>query len=156
MGASVRYLDVGGGLAVDYDGSKTDFHASKNYNIQEYANDIVFGILDACNKASVTVPTIVTESGRAVTAHQSVLVFEVVGTNDVHFGDPEPPPPNSQPHPARALRDVEERRPEERAGGMARRQPGEGRGGAGNLFQSSATSVSGSARRWRSSTGAAA
>jgi arginine decarboxylase len=95
MGASVCYLDVGGGLAVDYDGSKTDFHASKNYNIQEYANDIVFGILDACTKANVPVPTIVTESGRAVTAHQSVLVFEVVGTNDVRFGDPEPPPPNS-------------------------------------------------------------
>jgi arginine decarboxylase len=97
LGASVCYLDVGGGLAVDYDGSKTDFHASKNYNIQEYANDIVFGILDACTKANVTVPTIVTESGRAVTAHQSVLVFEVVGTNDVHFGDPEPPQPNSHP-----------------------------------------------------------
>jgi len=97
MGANMRYLDVGGGLAVDYDGSKTDFHASKNYNIQEYANDVVFGILDPCNKANVPVPTIVTESGRAITAHQSVLVFEVVGTNDVRFGEPEPPPPNSHP-----------------------------------------------------------
>src|ERR1019366_5639152 len=89
------YLDVGGGLAVDYDGSKTDFHASKNYNIQEYANDVVFGILDACNKANVPVPTVVTESGRAITAHQSVLIFEVGGTNDVRFGEPEPPPPDS-------------------------------------------------------------
>ena len=97
LGASMRYLDVGGGLAVDYDGSKTDFHASKNYNIQEYANDIVFGILDPCTKANIAVPTIVTESGRAVTAHQSVLVFEVVGTNDLRFGEPEPPPPNAHP-----------------------------------------------------------
>jgi arginine decarboxylase len=97
MGANMRYLDVGGGLAVDYDGSKTDFHASKNYNIQEYANDVVFGILDACNKASLPVPTIVTESGRAITAHQSVLVFEVVGTNDVRFGEPEPPPSDAHP-----------------------------------------------------------
>jgi arginine decarboxylase len=97
MGANMRYMDVGGGLAVDYDGSKTDFHASKNYNIQEYANDVVFGILDACSKANVPVPTIVTESGRAVTAHQSVLVFEVVGTNDVRFDEPAAPPPNAHP-----------------------------------------------------------
>ena len=97
MGANMRYMDVGGGLAVDYDGSKTDFHASKNYNIQEYANDVVFGILDACSKANVPVPTIVTESGRAVTAHQSVLIFQVVGTNDVRFDEPAAPPPNAHP-----------------------------------------------------------
>ena len=128
MGASMRYLDVGGGLAVDYDGSKTDFHASKNYNIQEYANDIVSGILDACTKANVAVPTIVTESGRAVTAHQSVLVFEVVGTNDVRFGDPRAAAAQLARRSPRALRHVEERRAQERAGGMARRQPGEGGG----------------------------
>ena len=97
MGANMRYLDVGGGLAVDYDGSKTDFHASKNYNVQEYANDVVAAIQDACTKANVTVPTIVTEAGRAVTAHQSVLVFEVVGTNEVRFGEPEEPKPNAHP-----------------------------------------------------------
>jgi arginine decarboxylase len=95
MGANMRYLDVGGGLAVDYDGSKTDFHASKNYNIQEYAYDVVASIQEACNKASVGVPTIVTESGRAICAHQSVLVFEVVGTNEVRFGDPVEPKASS-------------------------------------------------------------
>ncbi|MDP9034688.1 MAG: biosynthetic arginine decarboxylase [Myxococcota bacterium] len=95
MGANMRYLDVGGGLAVDYDGSKTDFHASKNYNVQEYANDVVASIMEACNKANVPVPTIVTEAGRAVTAHQSVLVFEIVGTNEVRFGEPEEPKPGA-------------------------------------------------------------
>ncbi|MCA9586201.1 MAG: biosynthetic arginine decarboxylase [Myxococcales bacterium] len=94
MGANMRYLDVGGGLAVDYDGSKTDFHASKNYNIQEYAYDVVASIQEACNKASIPVPTIVTESGRAICAHQSVLVFEIVGTNEVRFGAPNEPRPN--------------------------------------------------------------
>jgi arginine decarboxylase len=97
MGAPMRYLDVGGGVAVDYDGSKTDFHASKNYNIQEYANDVVFTILEACTKASVEVPTIVTEAGRAITAHQSVLIFEVVGTNEVRFGEPDAPAANAHP-----------------------------------------------------------
>jgi arginine decarboxylase len=95
MGANMKYLDVGGGLAVDYDGSKTDFHASKNYNIQEYAYDIVAAILEACNKAEIAHPTIVSESGRAIAAHQSVLVFEVVGKNEVRFGTPEQPAPNA-------------------------------------------------------------
>jgi arginine decarboxylase len=95
MGANMKYLDVGGGLAVDYDGSKTDFHASKNYNIQEYAYDIVAAILEACNKAEIVHPTIVSESGRAIAAHQSVLVFEVVGKNEVRFGTPEQPGPTA-------------------------------------------------------------
>lgn len=88
MGCDMKYLDVGGGLAIDYDGSKTDFHASKNYRVQEYAYDIVSTIQEACNKADIPVPTIVSESGRAVAAHQSVLVFEVVGRNEVRYGKP--------------------------------------------------------------------
>ena len=91
MGAGMKYIDVGGGLAVDYDGSKTDFHASKNYNIQEYANDVVAAVQEACTKASVVCPTIISESGRAIAAHQSVLVFEVVGTSEVRFGEPQDP-----------------------------------------------------------------
>lgn len=91
MGAQMKFLDVGGGLAVDYDGSKSDFHASKNYNIQEYAYDIVAGIAEACTKAELPHPTIVTESGRAIAAHQSVLVFEIVGKNEVRFGTPQDP-----------------------------------------------------------------
>ena len=83
MGANLTYLDVGGGLAVDYDGSKTNFHASKNYNMQNYANDIVAQVKDACEQGQVPVPTLVSESGRAIAAHQSVLVFDVLGTNDV-------------------------------------------------------------------------
>ncbi|MDW8245353.1 MAG: biosynthetic arginine decarboxylase [Sandaracinaceae bacterium] len=95
MGANLKYLDVGGGLAVDYDGSKTDFHASKNYNIQEYAYDIVAAIAEACNRVNVPHPIIISESGRAIAAHQSVLIFEVVGKNEVQPGIPTDPGPNS-------------------------------------------------------------
>lgn len=95
MGAGMKFLDVGGGLAVDYDGSKSDFHASKNYNIQEYAYDIVAAVAEACTKAEITHPTIVTESGRAIAAHQSVLVFEIVGKNEVRFGTPQDPGPKA-------------------------------------------------------------
>ncbi len=89
LGAKMRYLNVGGGLAVDYDGSNTNFPASKNYNMQNYANDIVAAIQDACEQADVTVPTLISESGRAISAHQSVLVFDVVGTNDIFQKSPE-------------------------------------------------------------------
>jgi arginine decarboxylase len=91
MGCKMGYLDVGGGLAVDYDGSKTDFHASKNYQLEEYAADVISHIQAACTKADISVPTIVSESGRAIAAHHSVLVFEVVGRNEVRFGDPVEP-----------------------------------------------------------------
>lgn len=78
MGCKMGYIDVGGGLAVDYDGSKSDFHASMNYTVQEYANDVVTGIQDACDSESVPHPTIVTESGRAVASYQSILIFGAV------------------------------------------------------------------------------
>ncbi len=91
MGCAMGYFDVGGGLAIDYDGSQTDFHASRNYTLQEYASDVVVAIQDACQKAEVPTPTIVSESGRAVVAHQSVLVFDVVGVNQVRIDDPGPP-----------------------------------------------------------------
>ena len=85
LGAKMHYLDVGGGLAVDYDGSKTSFYASKNYNMQNYANDIVAQVKDACDRANVAVPTLVSESGRAIASHQSVLVFDVLGTSSRPF-----------------------------------------------------------------------
>jgi arginine decarboxylase len=91
MGCEMGYLDVGGGLAIDYDGSKTDFHASRNYTMHEYAADVVSTIQSACAKRDVPDPTIVSESGRAVVAHQSVLVFDVVGANEIHFGQPVDP-----------------------------------------------------------------
>jgi arginine decarboxylase len=83
LGANMNYLDVGGGLGVDYDGSKTNFHASKNYNMQNYANDVVAGIKDACDERKIPVPIIISESGRAIASHQSVLIFDVLGSSDV-------------------------------------------------------------------------
>jgi arginine decarboxylase len=82
-GAAMKYLDVGGGLGVDYDGSKTNFYASKNYNMQNYANDIVAAVKDACQQGQVAAPILVSESGRAIASHQSVLIFDVLDTNDV-------------------------------------------------------------------------
>jgi arginine decarboxylase len=82
LGAQMRYLDVGGGLGVDYDGSKTNFSASKNYSIQNYANDVVAEVQEACSARNLPVPTLISESGRAIASHQSVLVFDVLGTSD--------------------------------------------------------------------------
>src|SRR4051812_37054642 len=79
LGAGLQYIDVGGGLGVDYDGSKTNFESSINYGIQEYANDAVFHIKEICEQAGVEHPTIVSESGRAMVAYHSVLVFNVLG-----------------------------------------------------------------------------
>src|SRR5205814_1041148 len=73
LGAGLKYLDVGGGLAVDYDGSNTNFDASMNYSMQEYANDVVFQVMEVCDEAGVEHPNLVSESGRALTAHHSVL-----------------------------------------------------------------------------------
>ncbi|WP_448562877.1 biosynthetic arginine decarboxylase [Trichothermofontia sp.] len=90
LGANMRYLDVGGGLGVDYDGSKTNFHASKNYNMQNYANDIVAEVKEACEGHALTVPTLISESGRAIASHQSVLIFDVLGVSEVPTQTPEP------------------------------------------------------------------
>ena len=90
LGANMHYLDVGGGLAIDYDGSKTNFHASKNYNMQNYANDIVAEVKEACEGRQLPVPVLISESGRAIASHQSVLIFDVLGTSDVHSTTPAP------------------------------------------------------------------
>jgi arginine decarboxylase len=90
LGAEMKYLDAGGGLAIDYDGSKTNFYASKNYNMQNYANDVVAEVKEACEERGLPVPTLISESGRAIAAHQSVLVFDVLGTSDVPSEQPEP------------------------------------------------------------------
>jgi len=82
VGAGVRYLDVGGGLGIDYDGSQTDFESSVNYTLQEYANDVVFRIKSVCDEAKVAHPIIVSESGRAVVAYHSVLLFDVLGVSN--------------------------------------------------------------------------
>ncbi|MEZ2237800.1 biosynthetic arginine decarboxylase [Microcoleus sp.] len=99
LGANMNYLDVGGGLGVDYDGSKTNFHASKNYNMQNYANDVVAGVKDACDERKVPVPIIISESGRAIASHQSVLIFDVLGTSEVLREVPEPVDQNAHQIP---------------------------------------------------------
>ena len=91
MGATPTLIDVGGGLGVDYDGSKTNFHSSMNYSLQEYANDVVAFVQEACDESGVPHPDIVTESGRAMVAHHSVLVFDVLGVDEMLSGKrPEP------------------------------------------------------------------
>lgn len=90
LGADMNYLDVGGGLAIDYDGSKTNFYASKNYNMQNYANDIVAEVKEACEARQIPAPVLISESGRAIASHQSVLIFDVLNTSDVLSGEPQP------------------------------------------------------------------
>ncbi|HVQ28077.1 MAG TPA: biosynthetic arginine decarboxylase, partial [Vicinamibacteria bacterium] len=86
LGANMRFLDCGGGLGVDYDGSQTNFHSSVNYTLQEYAADIVSQIAEVCNAKGVPHPDIVTESGRALVAHHSVLIYNVLATNEILAG----------------------------------------------------------------------
>ena len=86
LGANMRYFDAGGGLGVDYDGSQTNFHSSVNYTLQEYAADVVSQVAEACNVSKVPHPDIVTESGRALVAHHSVLVYNVLDSNQMLLG----------------------------------------------------------------------
>jgi len=81
MGTGVKYIDVGGGLGVDYDGSGTNFESSMNYTINEYASDVVYRIASVCNAREIDHPVIVSESGRATAAHHSVLVFNALGSS---------------------------------------------------------------------------
>jgi arginine decarboxylase len=81
MGAGLQYIDVGGGLGVDYDGSGTNFPSSMNYTLTEYASDVVYRIASVCNARDIPHPMIVSESGRAVAAYHSVLIFDVLGSS---------------------------------------------------------------------------
>jgi len=96
LGAGLKYIDVGGGLGIDYDGSGfTD--SSINYNEQEYANDIVSVLQTICEERGVPNPNIVTETGRALTAHHSVLVFNVLGVNNLYRSEPPRPALKADP-----------------------------------------------------------
>ena len=82
LGVNFRYFDVGGGLAVDYDGSMTNFSSSANYTLQEYAADIVSALAEICQENGIAHPTIISESGRALVAYHSILVFNILGISE--------------------------------------------------------------------------
>ena len=106
-GAGLQYLDVGGGLGVDYDGSQTNFESSTNYTLEEYANDVVYHIQSVCDEAGVPHPTIISESGRAVVAYHSVLVFNVLGVSAFGGnGGPKLPNPEEVEQPLIDLADT--------------------------------------------------
>ncbi len=78
QGCNIQYIDVGGGLGVDYDGSRSTYHSSINYTVQEYANDVVYHLLQICEEENLPHPNIISESGRAMTAYHSILVVNVL------------------------------------------------------------------------------
>lgn len=106
-GAPLGTLDMGGGLAVDYDGSKTNFHSSCNYSIAEFARDVVEVVGDMCSKYGVPHPTLVTESGRAVVAYYSVLVFNVLDVTSAPGEEPPPELPDDAPELLKAFADTD-------------------------------------------------
>ena len=106
LGAPLGYLDVGGGLGIDYDGSQTNFSSSMNYTLQEYANDIVFGVMELCDADGVAHPTLVSESGRALVAHHAMLVVDVLGVGEFNVGDLPDKLPEGTPAPIRYLFDT--------------------------------------------------
>jgi arginine decarboxylase len=103
-GVKVSFLDVGGGLGIDYDGSRTSSDASVNYNIREYANDVVFGLCEVCEQEEVPPPTIVSESGRALVAYHSILVTDVRGL----ISGPDPQPPELTGDESQVVQDLSE------------------------------------------------
>jgi arginine decarboxylase len=109
LGAGLKYIDVGGGLGVDYDGSGTNFSSSMNYSLVEYANDVVYRIASVCNARGVAHPMIISESGRAIAAHHSVLIFNVLGRSALdgfELTRQDLAPPRDAPQPVHDLADA--------------------------------------------------
>ena len=98
LGAPIKYIDFGGGLAVDYDGSRTNFPSSANYGPREYAADIIDAVTIVCEEGSIPHPNIVIESGRALVAHHSLLVVEAISSTELENGNT-PPPLSKKPSP---------------------------------------------------------
>jgi arginine decarboxylase len=105
-GAPMGVLDIGGGMAVDYDGSHTNFHSSCNYSVPEYCTDIVEVVSQICDKAAVAHPNLISESGRAVVAYYSVLVFNVLDVTRAQTSEAAPPVPEIAPQNLTNLIDV--------------------------------------------------
>jgi arginine decarboxylase len=116
-GAGLEYIDVGGGLGIDYDGTGTNYSSSMNYTLDEYANDVVYRIGSVCNARGIDHPMIVSESGRAIAAHHSVLIFNTLGSSRLDQFEVVPDAAKakimSSPQPIRdlydALRAIDER-----------------------------------------------
>jgi len=106
LGAPMRLLDVGGGLGIDYDGSQTNFHSSMNYTTQEYAYDVVAAIRDICDEKGIPHPDIVTEAGRALVSHASVLIFDVLGVDGVRTATQPQAPGPDEPKVIQQLHEV--------------------------------------------------
>ncbi|MBM4195115.1 MAG: biosynthetic arginine decarboxylase [Gemmatimonadetes bacterium] len=97
LGIDVTHVDVGGGLGVDYDGSQSTAQASVNYSLQEYANDIVYTLAETCRDHEVPMPNIISESGRALTAHHALLLLSVIDVESA--ADPQVPAVGDDDHP---------------------------------------------------------
>lgn len=91
LGVNIQCFDVGGGLGVDYEGTRSQSDCSVNYGLNEYANNIIWAIGDACEEHGLPHPTVITESGRAVTAHHTVLVSNIIGVERNEYTDPTAP-----------------------------------------------------------------
>ena len=106
FGHALGYLDVGGGLGIDYDGSRTSFDSSTNYSLQEYCNDVVYNIMEVCDSEGVAHPAIVSEGGRAIVAHHSVLVVEAFGSIEKDVQAPKIEAKENDPKPLRDILEV--------------------------------------------------
>ena len=106
LGAPIVHMDFGGGLAVDYDGSKTNFASSANYGPREYAADIVDALAHVCRENDLPHPAITIEAGRALVAHHALLVVEAIGTDEAHVGKAPPVVTRKSDEVVQRIRDI--------------------------------------------------